>query len=333
MSSSEPPPVEVLYVGGFTRSGSTLLAYLLGAVDGFQPVGELREVWTKGVLGDNLCSCGEPFSSCPFWSSVGEHAFGGWDNVDAEELAAASAALGTQMRLVPALIARRRLPPRLERLGEQAALVYRAIAETSGCEVVVDSSKHASYALLLSRQSAVQLRVVHLVRDSRGVAFSWGKRDVRKPDVDGPPAVMDSYGAAATALRWDYHNELFSTLRLRGVQRTVLRYERLAAAPAAGLELVLGSLGFGAGLVSDRLTSGSVELTGAHTIGGNPMRFGGRAQPVRVDEAWRGAMSVPTRAAVTLLTLPLLVRYGYVRTPLRREVRRGVPPAGVALDG
>ena len=41
---SEPESL-VLYIGGDGRSGSTLLAAILGNHEGFFPVGEIRTVW------------------------------------------------------------------------------------------------------------------------------------------------------------------------------------------------------------------------------------------------------------------------------------------------
>jgi hypothetical protein len=80
------PVLDVVNIVGYGRSGSTLLASLLGLVPGFVPVGELAAVWHAAQI-DELRSCGSPFSHCPFWISVGETAFGGWDRIDVTELA------------------------------------------------------------------------------------------------------------------------------------------------------------------------------------------------------------------------------------------------------
>jgi len=312
------PATSVLYIGGFSRSGSTLLAYLLANVDGFRPVGELLELWTKGLVLDNLCSCGERFSACPFWTSVGERAFGSWNRTNVDELAATSIALATNARLVPALLARGREPARLTRFREHTVRVYRAISEVTGCSVIVDSSKGASYALLVAADPEVRLRVIHLVRDSRGVVFSWTKQDIVKPDVEGGGATMDTYGTGATALRWSYHNVLFEFFRLRRIPLATMRYEELVAAPAVELERSLRRVGLAADDVARRtLASGSVSLGDAHTIGGNPMRFRGREQPVRLDDEWRRGVPSDVRRRVTMLTWPLLLRYGYLGTPIQ----------------
>ena len=52
---------------------------------------------------------------------------------------------------------------------------------------MVDASKHASHAFLVRRLRGVDLRLVHLVRDSRGVAFSWTKRMRRAEVVEATP--------------------------------------------------------------------------------------------------------------------------------------------------
>jgi len=318
------PAANVLYIGGFSRSGSTLLAYLLGAVNGFCPVGELREVWTKGLLRDNLCSCGERFSTCPFWASVGERAFGAWSRTDVDELAATGEAISTDTRLVPVLLTRRCESARLARFREHTVRMYRAISELTGGSVIVDSSKVAPYALLMARDAGVRLRVIHLVRDSRGVAFSWAKRGVVKPDVEGGATVMDTYGAGATAARWSYHNALFGLLSMRRIPLTTMHYERLVASPTIEIERSMRRVGLAVDDASRAaFDSGNVvSLRDQHTIGGNPMRFRGREQVVRLDDEWRGAMPRTARRRVTTLSWPLLLRYGYIEPPFRGRASR-----------
>jgi hypothetical protein len=100
---------QVLYVGGWGRSGSTLLSHMLGHLDGHVAVGELRYVWQGGVAGNELCGCGKPFGQCEFWQAVGQRAFGGWDSVDVGEVLELEAAV-LRHRNVPALAAPRLFP-------------------------------------------------------------------------------------------------------------------------------------------------------------------------------------------------------------------------------
>ena len=45
----------VLYIGGWGRSGSTLLATQLGSLGGYVSVSELRYVWQAGEIGRASC--------------------------------------------------------------------------------------------------------------------------------------------------------------------------------------------------------------------------------------------------------------------------------------
>lgn len=60
----------VLLISGYSRSGSTLLARILGEMDGLTAPDELRYLWRRGLFEDRLCDCGQPFNSCSFWQQV-----------------------------------------------------------------------------------------------------------------------------------------------------------------------------------------------------------------------------------------------------------------------
>ena len=76
----------VLVIGGWGRCGSTLLDMMLGQVPGVVSGGEIREIWLRGCVEDRPCGCGKSFHTCPFWTAVGEDAYGGWDRLDLERV-------------------------------------------------------------------------------------------------------------------------------------------------------------------------------------------------------------------------------------------------------
>ena len=61
----------------------------------------------------------------------------------------------------------------------------------------------------------IDLRVVHVVRDARGVAYSWTKT-VTRPETDGADE-MTRYSPGRSALLWNAHNAAFGLLARRGV--------------------------------------------------------------------------------------------------------------------
>ena len=75
--------------------------------------------------------------------------------------------------------------------------LYRALAAASGAQVLVDTSKNAPYAWLLRLVPSVQLQIMHLLRDSHGVAYAWAKQGVSGPEVVAESVYMDRLPVAA----------------------------------------------------------------------------------------------------------------------------------------
>jgi hypothetical protein len=304
-------PAPVLYIGGWGRSGSTLLSHLLGELDGMVSVGELRYVWQAGPAANELCGCGRQFADCEFWQAVGREAFGGWEHVDVDEVLELEADV-LRHRNIPLLALPRLFPAHAAKVGRYAELtgrLYEAILTVSGAHTVVDSTKNPPYAYFLRRAPGVRLRVLHLVRDSRGVVHSWMKK-VERPEITGDAAYFEEFSPWKAGIRWMECNLAFDVLRLR-TPTVRMRYEALAAEPAAEVARAMRKLGENVDVSS--LTGGSVEVSGQHSVRGNPMRFAHGRQRVKADEAWRREMARPVRRAVLALTWPLLWRYGYLR--------------------
>jgi len=85
-SAANTDDVDIVFVGGWGRSGSTLLTRMLAEVDNFVAIGEVRDVFLRGIIEDRVCGCGERFSACDFWQSVGDDAYGGWNTLSVPRL-------------------------------------------------------------------------------------------------------------------------------------------------------------------------------------------------------------------------------------------------------
>ena len=304
------PAVKVLYIAGAPRSGSTVLERLLGEQEGLVPAGELRRIWARGFLANQLCSCGAPFRSCPYWGKVVDAAFGGPDGVDANAVASAAASVETR-RDRWREVARRVLPlPRRsdgDLFSDVLPPLYRAILSVSGAAAVIDSSKDTTYGLVLSTIPDVEIRVVHLVRDSRAVAYSWQRRR-RRPEVVDREEYMPVARATSTALGWTTRNITTEALRFFSESYVRLRYEDFVADPSGAISEVLGPL---ADTQEAAENARSNSTLGYHTVSGNPMRLAKGPLKVAADVEWMSALGRRDRAAVTALSLPLLFRYGY----------------------
>jgi Sulfotransferase family len=326
--SSEPKPgakVTVAYIGGSARCGSTLLDLLLGQLRGFVAVGSLSNLWERGLQKNNLCGCGVSFRQCPFWTRVGDEAFGGWDAVDANELVRLQSEVA-RYRHLPWHFAPRLRPAFFEkvvRYAEYMARLYEAIKSVSGCSIVVDSSKDVADAVLLRRMPNVDAHIVHLVRDSRGVAFSWSKWLLR-PEFTTSPTYMPRYGPAYASIDWVAANLPYHLIGALSIPRLFVRYESLVKSPRVEIARIADFLG--ANLAQPDLSfldGASGEPVHDHTVSGNPMRFDPGPIRIRLDDEWRVKMRWRDRTIVTLLTWPLGLAYGYVGARSSRDIRGG----------
>jgi hypothetical protein len=313
MSEGRSDRVRVLYIGGLGRSGSTLLDRMLGQIPGNFSAGEIRDLWHRGIQENLLCGCGLPFSECPFWTEVGQRAYGGWDRLDVAEIMRLKDSVDRHSRL-PLLVKPELWPPfkrRIDRYASILAPLYDAIHAVGGTRFIIDSSKAPSTAFVLRRVPNVDLAMVHLVRDSRGVAFSWSKK-VKRPDSPAGVMYMHQYHPARIGMRWITRNAQMELLGRLGVPRVLARYESVIENPARELRRILTELDRP---VSDGeldfVKDGVVDLAANHTVMGNPVRMHVGPLPLRLDEQWRSAMNPRQSEIVTLLTRPGLRRYGY----------------------
>jgi sulfotransferase family protein len=305
--------VRVLYLGGFGRSGTTLVERLLGELPTVCALGEVVHLWQRDIVDDERCGCGARFSACPFWRQVGERAFGGWANVDVARVRALRDAV-ERTRHIPRLAAAQQAPDEVREYAGFYARVYAAAAEVSGARVVVDSSKHSALAHVLRWSDDIDLRVVHVVRDARGVAYSWTKT-VARPETDGAEE-MTRYSPGRSAMLWNAHNAAFGLLARRGVAVKRIRYEQFLAEPSAALRELSAYAGVSVGGSDlDFLGMGHADLTAGHSAAGNPMRFTVGRLPLRRDDAWVRALPSAQRRLVGAVCAPMLHAYGYQLNP------------------
>ena len=301
--------VKVLYIAGFGRSGSTILDNLLGGVDGFFSAGELCYMWDHDLRENGLCGCGHPLMGCEVWGEV--LADDDVAAIDAGEMARIEGG-GVRTRHLPlALLPRGRkmLDLRLKRYAGNLDAVYRAIQRTTGARVIVDSSKNPMYGRVLGTVPSIDLYVVHLVRDPRAAAYSWLRKKMQ-PDR-GEFGYMDQHAPAKSSVLWTLWNGASGVFWGRTPGRYLrLRYEDFVADPREALTRILEMVGEG-GADLPFVSGRAVELGVSHTVAGNPNRFKTGGIELRLDDEWKGKMRIRDRALVTLLTFPLLKRYGY----------------------
>jgi hypothetical protein len=305
--------VRVLYVAGFGRCGSTLVDRLLGQDPHYHSGGELARVWRLWMFGDRPCSCGEPLNGCPFWKAVQQRALAGASSTVLDQLdryLSTSSRAQSLHKLALASSRRRLILGAPSGFADMLRNLYRALAETADREVIVDSSKTPAYLYLLAQVPGIELRVIHLVRDPRAVAHSWGRSPVPGPDGR---AIMPHWGPGKASLLWLGVNAMTNRLVHEiALPYTRIRYEDLVRDTDRVL-MKIKTFGWGsAGPLATSTGIGTeVTLSPGHMCSGNPMRFQHGTVQIKEDDAWRREMGARDRYLVETLSLPLLLRYGY----------------------
>lgn len=304
--------VKVLYVMGAGRSGSTIVDNILGEFDGFASVGELHNVWKRGIVRGRECGCGLPLAECSVWSEIlsGTARRLGLEELDAPAVRAAQEE-SLQMRhtrkvvrtQADAVSGWKSLDDYVRVLGE----TYRSIADVMGARVIVDSSKRPPAAAALHLAPGIEPYYLHLVRDPRAVAYS---RTRVKKSAEGHE--MRREKARRTTGRWVFHNSLAEIVH-RNVpadRYTLLRYEDFVRSPRTATETLVNFTGeevSGSPFTSER----SVTLHGNHTAAGNPSRFKTGSIDIREDKEWRDRIRTVDYLVATAMAAPFMRRYGY----------------------
>ena len=300
----------VVYICGWGRSGTTLIDRMLGEVPGFASVGELRSLWDFDPAVQR-CGCGRPVASCPLWGPI----LVSLDSIAGLTPAAVRALrddVARSRHLVGLRMSAGRLPehvrPAVRTYGDVLVGIYRTLGMATGSSVIVDSSKHPAEALLLAGRRDVDLTVLHVVRDPRGVAYSWNRA---RPD-DGAADLPPRRGELSSSAWWTVWNGAVEAL-VRPLLRSryeFLRYEDVMADPETLLGSVVQRLG---GAAADLPLRGAhqVRLSTSHTVAGNPSRMQTGTMRVQVDREWETEMSGSSLRRATVAALPLLHHYGY----------------------
>lgn len=309
-------PIKVLSVVGAGRSGTTVLASILGEVDGFASAGELRWLWERGIAEHRPCGCGEIPAQCPVWGPVIAQTqpttLPGELSSTLEELIASQrevAKARNRIRVLRSVTGGGEGWRALSLVRSATGTACKSFAEVTRSRVVIDTSKRPQDAAVLATLDCVNQYVLHMVRDPRAVAHSWRRKKTFA--VAGETRTMGTRRMPSTVRRWTA-NCLGAELLRRQLPESRwlrIRYEDFSRHPRVAIDQILAFLG-----ESGRTpfqTDDTVLLHPNHIVAGNPSRFTIGSVRIRLDEEWREGMSRRDQRLVEWATKPLMRRYGY----------------------
>jgi hypothetical protein len=244
------------YILGMSHSGSTLLAFLLNAHPEVVSVGETSRITEllpqRWLSKKDACSCGQAFYACPFW------------NRTLAGLAARGHGLSEPDFFDFKPREKKQADAKLKALVESMLYV-------SGKRVLLDASKHTQYLPPILDNPYLDVKVVDLYRDGRGIVNSWRKN---RPQ-----------GTAEKLTREWKRRERIRRETLAGVAPDrILRvqYEAFARSPRETLAEIFAFIGVDPAV--DVVDGYKTQVE--HHIIGNQMRLDTR-EAIVFDEKWR----------------------------------------------
>jgi hypothetical protein len=307
----------IVYISSAVRSGSTLLDHLLASHTRITSVGEVLHIRSYALESRRdydpvhplICTCGQPVPACPFWQETERrlgrplHSL----RLGPRLLYGRSPAfepitkrLAHAIQLQPSLY---RLPPVHAalggpRLGADSIALFDAIADVSGADYVLDSSKmpYRFWSLNQTRPGSVWL--IKLCRDYRAVAYSISKRS----KLERLPALLLGMQVWRKHLReMDQLSRDFPASRV-----ITVRYEDLCADPEHTMRTLSDFLGLD--FQPEMLTRGTGAL---HHIGGSPSKFSNQRKTISLDTDYLDRLSATELQALEKLAGPEAARWGY----------------------
>ncbi len=196
----------------------------------------------------------------------------------------------------------------IRELIEYTHILYGVIWDEAGQPIIIDSSKVPSHFQILRRIPAIDVRMLHLIRDGRAVAYSWDKRRKREA-ARTEVAYMPHHSPMRSIITWCYENMMMRYFGRNSRNYTVLRYEEMAQSPYDIIKDTLDQLGVEVNVPSDMSSSLATQPT--HSVGGNPLRFNSVNRPIIVDTEWNEKMHLGTKLLLSFAAAPVLHSFGY----------------------
>ena len=283
MAQGPVPARRLLYVAGANRSGSTLLEVLLAQHPDVLSAGELFNAARALRDPGEPCTCGARLGACPLWGPVAAdlQALARTRGMTIKDLAKALRRIEGIGALADHL--RGRAPAGDVELytAVQRLVLDRVWRTRPAARVLVDPSKSergaAARPLALQSSLGIDVCVVHLVRDPRGIVSS-ARRGTNKTIVRGEERRRVS-GPLALASWLQVNRAVEKIVDCLGPGRALrVRFEDLVTRPADTLGAICAFAGLDpapalAGLASPELRAPE------HMIAGNRLRFA----PIRLD--------------------------------------------------
>lgn len=320
---------KLVYLAAASHSGSTMTAMLLGAHPDLCSVGELKAA-NLGHRDSYLCSCKTLVGECGFWQGV-------TDKMSAKGHDFCISDAGTDIRVGASPYVLRLLKPlvrsplvelirdillslspvwrkQLPYLQKRNADYARSIAEQAKVDTVVDSSKIGIRLKYLLKNPELDVKVIWVVRDGRGVSLTYKNpsefADAKDPKLRGGGAGTTqehNRGIEVGAHEWVRCNQETEAVLATMSKENWLQvhYEDLCNNTEETLDTLFEFIGVDS--AKKRLDFKTVE----HHVVGNGMRLDD-SEVIQLDDRWKTLLNQDELTTYHKVTGDYHTSLGYV---------------------
>lgn len=298
---------KVIYIMGHARSGSTILNILLGNSPDAMAAGETGNFYRSGLLNNEFCSCGQPFEQCEFWSPI-SRSMRQQLNGKIDAFISYSKSLDNWRNV---LFSGRMSKDNLttdwyHKVNRQ---LFEEIITASGKNTLIDASKDPVRFFHLRTLPQYKFALIHIVRDPRAVCLSQ-LRTFKKDMQSGLERDMQGKSIFKTVKSLYINTYLSEKMkRLHKHNVVTVNYDELAQGKGSALSDITLATGLDTTALAHSINKGEI-LHQFHSAAGNRLRMS-REIRLMYDYSWRQSLTRLQYFTITLLTLPLILRYRF----------------------
>lgn len=278
---------------GAGRSGTTALATFLGNSSEILNLGEMHQYF-KHVVDEKECSCGKLLNECEFWRS----------KIDCltQESSENSRKLSEKMESHSSII-KHLLNSfsniEYERYIELHQSILDSIQSDSEKSTLLDSSKYIGRALALNKLDNIELKIIYVVRDVRGVINSFSKK------------VQTSKSPLSTIVYYSLINLVAEFISRFIFRKKVIkiRYEDLIENPISLFEKIEKFINIDLTDIKEKIHKEQAFSIG-HIVGGNRLKKNKEIY-FRKDISWKEKISSFERVFYYVLASPIMLLNRY----------------------
>lgn len=297
--------IKLVYIMSPSYSGSTLLTTLLAQRTNIATIGELKAN-NMPDINTYSCSCGTPILECAFWKQLQDHIGQQGGHLELSDFATRFRASGKALDRVLRPNVKGKMLELLRHMALNLVPSFRSdfqkILEqnrhiiTAACKIYntntfLDGSKDPLRALIFSRYTNYDLKVIYLTRDGRGTLNSDKK--------------YNGLSTREAAVSWKNKIEEMDRVAamLPKEQLFKLRYETLCETPEETFQAIVRFAQL------DELPEQDARNE-LHILGNNNMRLV-KTSEIRLDEKWKKSLSEADIREFQSIAGPVNQKLGY----------------------